>query len=63
MREAMDFDVVIVGAGPAGFPTAIRLKQLGSERGETCFCEDRSYGAAQWQKSLLAWGSLTAPLT
>jgi electron-transferring-flavoprotein dehydrogenase len=27
-REAMDFDVVIVGAGPAGLAAAIRLKQL-----------------------------------
>jgi electron-transferring-flavoprotein dehydrogenase len=27
-REGMDFDVVIVGAGPAGLSAAIRLKQL-----------------------------------
>ena len=27
-RETMDFDVVIVGAGPAGLSAAIRLKQL-----------------------------------
>ncbi|MBN9598037.1 MAG: NAD(P)/FAD-dependent oxidoreductase, partial [Afipia sp.] len=27
-RDAMDFDVVIVGAGPAGLGAAIRLKQL-----------------------------------
>jgi len=32
-REAMDFDVVIVGAGPAGLASAIRLKQLAAEQG------------------------------
>ncbi len=27
-REVMDYDVIIVGAGPAGLACAIRLKQL-----------------------------------
>jgi electron-transferring-flavoprotein dehydrogenase len=30
-REAMEFDVVIIGAGPAGLAAAIRLKQLSSD--------------------------------
>ncbi len=33
MRESMDFDVVIVGAGPAGLSAACRLMQLAKPAG------------------------------
>ena len=44
-REAMEYDVVIVGAGPAGLATAIRLKQLAAEtaaRSRWCVLEKGS---------------------
>ena len=33
-RDCMEYDVVIVGGGPSGLSTAIRIKQLAAENNE-----------------------------
>jgi len=33
-REAMDYDVLVIGGGPGGLATAIRIKQLAAEKGQ-----------------------------
>src|SRR3989337_2957587 len=44
-REAMDFDVVVVGAGPAGLAAAIRLKQRAPRRSVVVIEKSAEVGA------------------
>ena len=58
-REAMTFDVVVVGAGPAGLATAIRLRQLALEHGRelsVCVLEKGSEPGAH-----ILGGTIMAP--
>ncbi|MES2088749.1 MAG: electron transfer flavoprotein-ubiquinone oxidoreductase [Pseudomonadota bacterium] len=76
-RESMEYDVVIIGAGPGGLATAIRLKQLAASSGKeisVCVLEKGSEpgahilsGAVMDPRAITElfpnWKELGAPLT
>ena len=61
-RESMDFDVVIVGAGPAGLACAIRLKQLAPEASIVVVEKSAALGAHILSGAVIDPGPLDALL-